>query len=107
MYEALLGRVFDPVGEQHWLNALGDDANGNHTHQATATYQQIITNFLYSSESLNHLIQGYYQVFLQRLADPFGLNAWLTTLSHGQSFLAIGEGFLSSDEFYNNAAAKG
>ena len=34
-YEALLGRTFDPAGEANWLNALGDDASGNHRHAAS------------------------------------------------------------------------
>jgi uncharacterized repeat protein (TIGR03803 family) len=107
MYLALLGRPFDPPGEANWLSALGDDASGNPTHPPSLTHAQVITDFLYSNESLNRLVQGYYQVFLDRLADPTGLSAWLAALQQGGSFLAIGQQFLSSNEFYNNAAAEG
>jgi hypothetical protein len=107
MYLSLLGRSFDAVGEAHWLDALGDDPSGNPTHPAGATHAEVITDFLYSTESLTRLVQGYYQIFLQRLADPFGLNSWLGALQQGGSFLAIGQGFLSSGEFYNQAAAQG
>jgi hypothetical protein len=107
MYVSLLGRQFDPAGEASWLNALGDDASGNPTHTPSLTHLQVITDFLYSPESLNRLVQGYYQVFLQRLADPVGLNDWLTQLQQGEPFTTIGEQFLSSDEFYNNAAVEG
>jgi hypothetical protein len=107
MYLSLLGRSFDSAGEAHWLDALGDDPSGNPTHPAGATYAQVITDFLYSTESLNRLVEGYYQIFLHRLADPFGLNSWLGALEQGGSFLTIGQQFLSSDEFYNNAAAQG
>jgi hypothetical protein len=107
MYLSLLGRTFDAAGEKNWLNALGDDTSGNPTHPATATHAQVIAAFLYSPESLNRLVEGYYQVYLRRLADPTGLNSWLTQLQQGASFLTIGQGFLSSDEFYNQAAAEG
>jgi uncharacterized delta-60 repeat protein len=107
MYLSLLGRTFDVAGEANWLNALGDDTSGNPTHPATATHAQLITAFLYSPESLKRLVEGYYQVYLRRLADPTGLNSWLTQLQQGASFLTIGQGFLSSNEFYNAAAAQG
>jgi hypothetical protein len=107
MYLSLLGREFDPSGEASWLNALGDDVSGNPTHTPSLTHEQVITEFLRSPESLNRLVEGYYQVFLQRLAEPQGLNSWMTALQGGGSFLTIGQQFLSSDEFYNNAAAHG
>jgi hypothetical protein len=107
MYLSLLGRPFDAAGEAQWLNALGDNASGNATHPPSMTYPQVIGGFLRSPESLLRLVQGYYQVFLQRLADPTGLSYWLTQLQQGGSFLSIGQGFLASDEFYNDAAAHG
>jgi hypothetical protein len=107
MYSSLLGRASDPAGEAGWLSQLGDDAAGNHVGPATVTHEQVITAFLRSPESLTRLVEGYYQVYLQRLADPAGLNAWLTVLAQGGSFLTIGQQFLASDEFYNRAAAHG
>jgi hypothetical protein len=107
MYEALLGRSFDKSGEANWLDTLGDDSSGNPTHPPAATHAQVVHDFLYSPESLNRLVEGYYQIFLGRLADPTGLASWLAALGQGQSFLTIGEGFLTSDEFYNNAAGQG
>jgi autotransporter-associated beta strand protein len=105
MYESLLGRSFDPTGEAGWLNALGDDASGNPTHPATTTHAAVINAFLFSSESLNRLVEGYYEVFLQRQADPGGLSGWVTQLQGGLPFLTIGQEFVSSDEFFNKAAA--
>jgi hypothetical protein len=102
--DILPARICFRNGEVYWLNVLGDDPTGKPTHPATGTYEQVIHDgFLYSRESLIRLVQGYYQVFLQRLADPSGLNGWLTLLEQGGSFLSIGQGFLSSPEFYNNA----
>jgi hypothetical protein len=107
MYIALLGRTFDADGEAYWLNLLGDDQSSNRTHPPALTYKQVIHDFLYSPESLTRLVQGYYQIFLQRLADPLGLNDWLATLQQGASFSTLAEGFLASDEFFTNAAAQG
>ncbi len=104
MYQSLLGRTFDPTGEQSFLNALGDDSSGNPTHPATLTHEQVINDFLFSEESLDRLVEGYYEVFLQRQADSGGLKGWVTELQDGLPFLTIGEEFLASDEFYNKAA---
>jgi hypothetical protein len=71
------------------------------------THEDVINRFLYSPESLTHLVKGYCQVFLQRLADAKGLSGWVGALEPGAPFLTIGQQFLSSDEFYNRAAAEG
>ena len=107
MYQSLLGRSFDTAGEANWLNQLGDDASGNPMHSASLTHEQVITDFLYSPESLTRLTEGYYQVFLQRAADPGGLSSLGGAASTGRSFLTIGQQFLSSDEFFNRAAQQG
>jgi hypothetical protein len=98
MYTSLLGRTFDSAGEASWLNQL---STGSQTHQ------QVITDFLYSTESLSRLTEGYYEVFLQRQAEPAGLNGWVANLQQGAPFLTTGQLFLASDEFYNRAAANG
>ena len=105
MYQSLLGRSFDPAGEASWFNALGDDASGNPTHTPTLSHAQVINDFLFSQESLQRLVEGYYEVFLQRQADPGGMKAWVTELQLGLPFLTIGQQFVSSDEFFNKAAA--
>jgi hypothetical protein len=107
MYQSLLGRAFDPGGEANWLTQLGDDASGNPTHPASLTHEQVITDFLYSLESLARVTEGYYQVFLQRAADTGGLNGWVAQLQQGASFLTIGQQFLASDEFFTRAAQQG
>jgi uncharacterized repeat protein (TIGR01451 family) len=107
MYQALLGRSFDAAGEAAWLSQLGDDASGNPTHPASLTHEQVITAFLFSTESETRLTEGYYEVFLQRPADTAGLSGWLGHLQQGAPFLSIGQQFLTSDEFYNRAAQHG
>jgi Domain of unknown function (DUF4214) len=105
MYQSLLGRAFDPTGEASWLNDLGDDSSGNPTHAATLTHAQVINDFLYSAESLDRLVEGYYEVFLQRQADPGGLQRCVSELQGGLPFVTIGEEIIASDEFYNKAAS--
>lgn len=107
MYLSLLGRAFDSAGEASWLSQLGNDTSGNPTHPASLTHQQVITDFLYSTESLTRLTEGYYETFLQRQADPGGLSSWVGQLQQGLSFLTIGQQFLSSNEFYNRAGSQG
>jgi hypothetical protein len=107
MYSSLLGRPAEAAGEASWLNVLGDDDSGNPTHPATETHAQVVNGFLYSQESLIRVVDGYYQVFLQRMADPAGQSAWVVALGQGESFLTASEWFLSSDEFYDQAAAQG
>jgi hypothetical protein len=51
--------------------------------------------------------EGYYQVFLQRPADPGGLSIWVAQLQQGASFLTIGQQFFASDELFNRAAQQG
>jgi hypothetical protein len=98
MYLSLLGRSFDTAGEATWLNQLA---------AGTLTHEQVITDFLYSTESLTRLTEGYYELFLQRQADTAGLNGWLANLQTGMPFLTTGQLFLASDEFYNRAAGQG
>jgi hypothetical protein len=50
MYEALLGRTFDPGGEAAWLSELGDDPTGKRLQPPILTYPQMIHDFLYSPE---------------------------------------------------------
>ena len=107
MYLSLLGRAFDTAGEASWLNALGDNASGTPTHAATLTHAQVVNAFLFSTESLGRLVEGYYEVYLEREADAIGLNAWVAQLKQGLPFANIGELFIASDEFYNKAAAHG
>ncbi|HEV8060141.1 MAG TPA: DUF4214 domain-containing protein, partial [Gemmataceae bacterium] len=107
MYESLLGRSFDANGEAFWLSQLGDNTAGNPVQTPLLTHAQVVTDFLYSTESLERLVEGYYEVFLQRQADPQGLNFWVAELQQGLPFLTIGQEFVASDEFYARAAAHG
>lgn len=76
----------DPTGEAHWLNALGNDSLGNATHVPTLAHSQVINDFLFSSESLGRLVEGDYEVLLQRQADPAEVNHWVTELQGGLTY---------------------
>jgi hypothetical protein len=107
MYQSVLGRQLDPQGEGDWLNALGDDAAGNPTHLPTMHREDVISGFLNSDESKRRLIEGDYEVFLQRSADGAGMSNWLNQLSPVVPLRTIAEGFMASDEYFYRAAANG
>jgi hypothetical protein len=47
-----------------------------------------------------NLVQSYYQRFLQRPADPAGLQMWATQMANGLPVEAVQAGILASDEYY-------
>jgi Domain of unknown function (DUF4214) len=87
----VLGRSQDPSGEAFWLNSLA-------TQQLS--HAQVVQSFLFSSESLNRLIDGYYSIYLNRAVDSNGEAFWVGQLSGGLPFAGIAEQFLASDEFF-------
>jgi hypothetical protein len=87
-------------------NAAFDPGEGSPTGSApTQTHAQVVTDFLFSTESLQRLTEGFYEVFLRRQADQTGLDGWVSQLQQGLPFLTIGEQIIASDEFYSRAAA--
>jgi len=107
LYSSILGRSADAAGAASWLALLGDDSAGNPTQTPTLTPAQVVDSFITSTESLERLVEGDYEVMLQRQADAAGLNAWVQELQQGLPFASIGQQFLATDEFFNNAAANG
>lgn len=109
LYESLLGRKFDSSGESYWLSQLGADALGNPIKTPLLTRAQVINDFLFSTEGLDRMVEGYYEVFLQRQASMQELNAGVGTFNvlyyPIPLFTTVGQGLLASDEFFNDAAA--
>ncbi len=97
LYESVLGRTFDATGEAFWLNSLAN-------HQLT--HDQVVQDFLFSSESLTRLVGGYYSVYLNRAVDSAGETFWVGQLSSGLLFASIGEQFLASDEFFASGGGR-
>ena len=74
------------------------------TYTPTMTHAQVINAFLFSPESLDRLVEGYYEVFLQRPADSPGLKAWVATAASGSTVLDHRTGIHRFPEFFNKAA---
>ena len=92
LYQSVLGRAFDASGEAFWLGSLAN-------HQLT--HDQVVQDFLFSTESLTRLVTGYYSIYLNReTVDASGLQFWIGQLTSGLPFVSIGERFLASDEFF-------
>ena len=92
LYQSVLGRTFDTSGEAFWLSSLAN-------HQLT--HDQVVEDFLFSTESLTRLVTGYYSIYLNRESvDASGLQFWIGQLNSGLPFASIGEQFLAADEFF-------
>jgi hypothetical protein len=91
LYQDVLGRSADITGEAGWVQAL---ENG-------LSRTQLALDFLQGAEFEQNVIAGYYQTFLNRQAGPAELQSWLNTLRQtGQSFEAVGEEILESQEYF-------
>jgi hypothetical protein len=93
LYQSLLGRLPDQVGEDFWTNQL----------QGTQTLIQVANGFTGSPEGLSLRIQQTYQRYLGRGADAAGLAFWLTEYRMGAVNEDIVTGFVGSDEFFRQA----
>jgi hypothetical protein len=112
LYTSLLGRPPEAQGEAYWLDQLGDDATGMHVTQPNIGRDTLIHNFVYSTEHIDRLVQGFYQVYLQRLPEFSALSAQAGSLQSyyyypSTPFRSVAESVLSSDEFFAKAAANG
>jgi hypothetical protein len=112
LYTSLLGRPPEAQGEAYWLDQLGDDATGMHVTQPNIGRDTLIDNFVYSTEHVDRLVQGFYQIYLQRLPEFSALSAQAGSLQSyyyypSTPFRSVAESVLSSDEFFAKAAANG
>jgi hypothetical protein len=96
LYEEVLGRPSspspqsaDPAGFNYWL-----------THFDVNT---IASQFLYSAEGRQYLVEGYYKSILGRQGDSGGVQYWTQQLLNGASDEDIIASIMSSDEFYSDA----
>jgi hypothetical protein len=95
LYDKLLNRPADPGGQAAWLASL---SNGSRL--------QVVSQFLYSDESLRNLVAGWYARYLRRLgplaqlvASP-ELNPWVAQLASHQDPQTVLAEVLASPEFY-------
>ena len=86
LYHDLLGRAPEPAGRQYWL-----------THFDVGT---IASQFLFSVEGRQVLVESYYSSILGRTFDRAGLDYWTQQLLTGASDENIIADFLSSQEYF-------
>ena len=95
-YRLCLGRDADEGGLNAWCQQILSKAN---------TAKEAAYGFIFSSEFINQNLsdEAYvnilYKVFMDREADPSGLNAWISVLESGKSRTHVFNGFADSVEF--------
>ena len=89
LYQDVLNRSPDPGGFAHYTNLL---AHGTRP-------SAIVADFWQSAEHFGIEIDGYYQTFLHRAADPTGRQAWVADMVGGMSEETVISAFLNSIEF--------
>lgn len=93
LYTTVLGRPAGGASDgeiMYWVNAL---ASGT-------TRTQVATAFASSTEFDSNLVNGYFEQYLDRTADPTALSFFVSELQSGISTSAIIDQLVSSDEFY-------
>jgi FtsP/CotA-like multicopper oxidase with cupredoxin domain len=90
LYLAVLGRAAATSETQYWVGQL----------TAGASYAQVATGFLLSTEHLNTVVNGYYLKFLRRAADPAGLAGWVSAMQAGTRHEVIIGSIIASGEYY-------
>ena len=95
-YKFCLGRKGDEAGINAWCNQILTGKN---------TAKQAAYGFVFSDEFKNRnlsdeeFVKTMYRVFMDREADPAGLNSWVKVLKDGKSREHVFNGFADSDEF--------
>jgi uncharacterized protein YidB (DUF937 family) len=95
VYEDLLNRAPELGGLQNWTDHLA----------AGASRQQVMEWIMISPEYRTLFVQGVYQNFLGRPADPQGLRTDVLALDAGATADHVKAMVLGSDEFFNARAS--
>ena len=99
LYTKMLGRAYDPDGLNAWSAAILKAPT------AATVLQVSLNGFMHSPEFVNkhlddtELVKVLYRTFLDREADPDGLNAWVQALQQGSDRDTVAAGFANSPEF--------
>lgn len=105
LYSDCLGRDADPSGLNDWCTRL---SNGS------VTGKEAAFGFFFSNEfqskantmSDSELINAYYRVFLNRVADPYGSSYWAEQIASTTNDISVlFTGFADSDEFASKCAS--
>ncbi|MCV2395901.1 DUF4214 domain-containing protein [Actinotalea sp. M2MS4P-6] len=95
LYRTVLGRSAGSSEVAYWVGEL----NGGRTRQSVAL------GFLYSTEHLTDVVDGYYVDLLGRRIDATGRKFWVTQIQQGARDEQIIAGIVSSDEYRRLAYA--
>ncbi|MCQ2529505.1 MAG: DUF4214 domain-containing protein [Saccharofermentans sp.] len=97
LYTEALGRSLDPAGAKAWADAIRGGADG----------AKVAHGFFFSAEleakklSDEEFVARLYKTFMDREADPAGLNAWVQALKKGATREQVFNGFINSQEWAN------
>jgi hypothetical protein len=97
LYRDTLGRSPDAVGAAGFGRVL---AEGDFLGQQQASRLSVAGTVVHSVEAHTGLVQGYYQQFLHRAAEPAGLVGWVTQLELGEPDEAVLSGIVGSQEYF-------
>lgn len=95
-YQVALGRDPDSEGLYSWCSALA---------AKELSFKQAAAGFVFSDEmtskNLNNedFVQVLYKLYLDRGADPEGLQSWVSLLNEGKTRQEVNDGFADSAEF--------
>ncbi len=91
LYTRYLGRAGNPAAGSEldgWVSQIGALGHGGVAH-----------SILYSAESLNRIVDGFYLTYLGRNSGAGERAFWVNNISSGGSIDAVEAGFISSPEF--------
>lgn len=89
LYQHVLDRGPAPAEVTFWVDQM---ARGK-------TRSQVARGFLYSTEHLTTVVDGYYQLLLRRSIDPSGRATWVTKIQQGSRDEEIIASIVSSAEY--------
>ncbi|HEV3343943.1 MAG TPA: ELWxxDGT repeat protein [Pirellulales bacterium] len=92
LYTDVLGRAAGTTTDAEINSWVGQIAGG-------ATRQQITNDFVSSAEYFSHLVNGYFEQFLQRAADPTALAFFVSEFEAGATSYTVQAQILTSSEF--------
>jgi hypothetical protein len=94
LYQDVLGRNADAVGQAYWLGQL----------TAGASRVQVVQGLLHSTEAVTCVVDSLYAAYLHRQGEASGRNFWVQELQSGRETIGkVAQGFLASHEFYADA----
>jgi hypothetical protein len=93
LYQSVLGRSPAVSEVDDWERRLRGGANR----------RAVALGFLYSSEHLTEVVNGYYLGLLRRGIDPAGQRSWVTAIQNGSRDEEIIASIVSSAEYRANA----